>query len=888
MKYSAVTKSLDNISYRSTDGVLNILGLTNDEITQLQNINSSTISNTQWGYLGDFDQSLMTTDTVRFNTVELQGSNHKVSYNAGLDGVIVSGFQGVRLSRTAGTIADFTSSGMNLTGDITVSGTVDGRDIAADGLSLDNLNTTIGLSALTSAEVDQLENINTTTISTTQWGYLGALNQGLTTTSNVSFNKINLETTGDVFTFTGATNGFINNLATEIRIKSKENTGHTLYIEPDTANNLSLKAGSTGGSVLVGADINLTGNITVSGTVDGRDVSADGSNLDNLYSTIGLSALTSAEVDQLENIGTATISSTQWGYLGDFDQSLMTTDNVRFNKVEYQGANHYIKYNSTVDGVGINGFAGVRVMTVSETNTVADFLTNEIKLEKPSSIRTTSSSAFKVQTAGGTSDIVSVDSSSRYLSLHDSLLRLRNDNNHYIAYDSTPDGIDIMGYNGIRLGTLNGGLSSKISISSSVIDLNTDTDLNGFKLFLKSSGDTNHALRYSGTGTEFNSINVDGPALYGFANGLLGIKQGGIETHALVWSNTQVNTYLNTRINNTLGVVSGHYLECLDTTASTSSTTGCARFSGGIHIAGNSLVEAKLEIKKNVADALKCTDGTNEVFRVDLSGLNIKSYTHLPNSDDTYDLGSSSVKWRNIYSNRVFIEAAAPGLSLTPTTSGAANAIYFYTNDDQSQSVAGDLWTIGSNDTYLDRDFYIRTNSTGDIMSMTQTGVISVPNTEASTGTGSGAIRCSGGLLALNRSYFSKGGAYTDAARFNGHATPDTDASFDLGSGALQWRDIFLVNAPTVSSDKTLKKEIEEVSLPIENFMKTKIRKYKYDFENKNDRPRLGVLAQELNWLREFNVVNLLNGKLNLKPTELIYVLWNIIQQLIEKNKLKY
>ena len=44
-----------------------------------------------------------------------------------------------------------------------------------------------GLQNLTSDEVTQLGNINSNTISNTQWGYVGALDQGLTTTSNVTF-----------------------------------------------------------------------------------------------------------------------------------------------------------------------------------------------------------------------------------------------------------------------------------------------------------------------------------------------------------------------------------------------------------------------------------------------------------------------------------------------------------------------------------------------------------------------------------------------------------------------------------------------------------------------------------------------------------------------------
>ena len=46
------------------------------------------------------------------------------------------------------------------------------------------------ISNLTADEGAQLENIGSTTISATQWGYLGALNQGLTTTSTVVFATI--------------------------------------------------------------------------------------------------------------------------------------------------------------------------------------------------------------------------------------------------------------------------------------------------------------------------------------------------------------------------------------------------------------------------------------------------------------------------------------------------------------------------------------------------------------------------------------------------------------------------------------------------------------------------------------------------------------------------
>jgi hypothetical protein len=43
---------------------------------------------------------------------------------------------------------------------------------------------------LTDVEVDQLQNIDSVTITNTQWAYLGNMNQGVSTTSNVTFNDV--------------------------------------------------------------------------------------------------------------------------------------------------------------------------------------------------------------------------------------------------------------------------------------------------------------------------------------------------------------------------------------------------------------------------------------------------------------------------------------------------------------------------------------------------------------------------------------------------------------------------------------------------------------------------------------------------------------------------
>jgi len=76
-------------------------------------------------------------------------------------------------------------------------------------------------------------------------------------------------------------------------------------------------------------ELTVSGNITVGGTVDGRDVAADGGVVDSI-STNGADDLTAAEVTQLQNIDSSTISGTQWGHVGSNDQDVAVADTPTF------------------------------------------------------------------------------------------------------------------------------------------------------------------------------------------------------------------------------------------------------------------------------------------------------------------------------------------------------------------------------------------------------------------------------------------------------------------------------------------------------------------------------------------------------------------------------
>lgn len=155
---------------------------------------------------------------------------------------------------------NFTTGGINVTGAITVSSTVDGRDVAADGSKLD----TIASSA--TANPNALDNVSEDT-TPTLGGNLDLSSYGLVDASG-----------NEQISFT-STASAVNEITV---INAATGTGPIIDATGDDTN-IDLRLDAKGSGLiktLKGFDV--TGNITVSGTVDGRDLAADGSKLDNI------------------------------------------------------------------------------------------------------------------------------------------------------------------------------------------------------------------------------------------------------------------------------------------------------------------------------------------------------------------------------------------------------------------------------------------------------------------------------------------------------------------------------------------------------------------------------------------------------------------------------
>ena len=167
-----------------------------------------------------------------------------------------------------------TANTLNVTHNITVGGTVDGRDIATDGSKLDRLEEDLTVNL--TGDVTGTVTSNTGTMSLV---------------TDIAASGVSPDVYGaanSIPVLTVAADGRIT-LASSVAVDIP--AGVTGFDYTSANNTLSLdteddsfraKITNFGENVDFGAGIDVTGNITVTGTVDGRDIAADGAKLDNL------------------------------------------------------------------------------------------------------------------------------------------------------------------------------------------------------------------------------------------------------------------------------------------------------------------------------------------------------------------------------------------------------------------------------------------------------------------------------------------------------------------------------------------------------------------------------------------------------------------------------
>jgi len=168
------------------DGGLTTNDFTNDDHTKLNNIELFADVTDAENVLASLPLGVVSgSQQVSYNSI----SNRPTTISTAQGNKL--GFISVTQAVNLDTIESNTSTNNNKVGytDALVKTYLDAEDVHSGSIPISNITE---LSNLTAAEGAQLENIGSTTISATQWGYLGGSNQNVKTNSDVTFASASL------------------------------------------------------------------------------------------------------------------------------------------------------------------------------------------------------------------------------------------------------------------------------------------------------------------------------------------------------------------------------------------------------------------------------------------------------------------------------------------------------------------------------------------------------------------------------------------------------------------------------------------------------------------------------------------------------------------------
>ena len=231
-----------------------------------------------------------------------------------------------------------------MTGNVLVDGSVDGRDIANDGTTLDTLQSLSGDNGLTFASPSQ------GTLRVTQAdGDTTDVDLGVQASDSVGFATIcatgNLNIDGTVdsrdVALDGTTTDTLRGLSGANVTTGSSPAQGTVRLTAADGTNTDIDTGLQSTDSVGFATICATGNLNIDGTVDSRDIANDGTTLDALQLLSGANVDSGSSPSQ----GTVRLTSND-GTNTDIDTGLQTTDSPSF------------------DGLGLTGLTGATDNTV--------------------------------------------------------------------------------------------------------------------------------------------------------------------------------------------------------------------------------------------------------------------------------------------------------------------------------------------------------------------------------------------------------------------------------------------------------------------------------------------------------------------------------------------
>ncbi len=316
-----------NAAITETDPELQTLTVA--EIDQLETIDSVTIDNTQWGYLGGLDSAPIEADGTVAMTGDFNlGGNDILGLSSGFEATPALSFFGdanTGIWRPAADTFAISTAGLeaftiNSSGNIGVGTNNPARLLHVDGPLRITASAAPASPIAGDMYIDSGDSNTLKWYDGSSWQPAGSVASGditdVTTSGTsglsggASTGNANLQINVDDSTIEIASN--------TVRIKDGGATTNKIADDAVTAAKLadtSVTAGSYGSASSVA---------TFTVDAQGRITSAGNSTI--VESDPKVQTLTTGEVDQLETINSVTINNSQWGFLGDLTAAIMQTD----------------------------------------------------------------------------------------------------------------------------------------------------------------------------------------------------------------------------------------------------------------------------------------------------------------------------------------------------------------------------------------------------------------------------------------------------------------------------------------------------------------------------------------------------------------------------------
>ena len=304
-------------------------------------------------------------------------------------------------------------------------------------------------------------------------------------------------------------------------------------------------SGNLTGNVTGNADTATTlataRNFSITGDVTASNISFNGSANVALNGTVtkiqGVS-ITSGEATQLANIGTTTISATQWGYLGGQDQSVATGDDVAFNSISgpltgdvsgnldgnagtatslETARNFSITGDITASAISFDGTGNVQLNASIDSGVVG---TSELATNSVTTVKITDGNVTNAKLANSSFTVNAPSGSDPVIPLGGTVNLTSSDGSVTISGNSTSDTIDLI-VGGAVDSYVTGGTFTSGTLSLGLSDGTSAQDISGFWSSIPNSALSNSSLTVTaGNGlTNGGSVSLGGSVTLNVAGG---------------------------------------------------------------------------------------------------------------------------------------------------------------------------------------------------------------------------------------------------------------------------------------------------------------------------------------------------------------------------------